>query len=97
LIGFQDGIKITSVDHSVDLTALQNVVTKYVDQYNLLVAAGPVTAASVMKLFTKNKAVNMAIVGGGAWFAVQELSKPMLDLMQNQFGYLQSVFSAFRG
>ena len=85
------------MDHSVNIDELQRVVSKYVDQYNLLVAAGPVTTASVLKLFTKNKAVNLAIVGGGAWFAVQELSKPMLDLMGNQFGYLQSIFGSFRG
>jgi len=82
------------MEHVVNLGDLQAVVGKYVDQYNLVVAAGPVTAASVMKLFTKNKAVNLAIVGGGAWFAVQELSKPMLALMGDQFGYLQALLGS---
>jgi hypothetical protein len=85
------------VDHSVDLAGIQKVVGQYVSQYNLLVAAGPVTAASVAKAFTKNKALNFAVVGGGVWFAVQELSGPMLKLIQDQFGYLQSVFSMFKG
>ena len=85
------------MDHSVNLSELQRVVGKYTEQYNLLVAAGPVTAASVMKLFTRNKLVNAAIAGGGVWFAVQELSGPMLGLMQDQFGYLQGVFASFRG
>ncbi|HXJ42508.1 MAG TPA: hypothetical protein VNH18_24725 [Bryobacteraceae bacterium] len=85
------------MDHSVNIDELQRVVTKYVDQYHLLVAAGPVTAASVLKVFTKNKAVNVAIVGGGAWFAVQELAKPVLALISDQFGYLQSLFAAFNG
>lgn len=85
------------MEHSVDLNELQRVVTKYVDQYNLVVAAGPVTAASVVKIFTRNKAVNVAVVGGGVWLAVQELSKPMMDLMNSQFGYLQYIFSMFRG
>ena len=85
------------MDHSVNIDDLQRVVTKYVDQYNLLVAAGPLSAATVIKFFTKSKAANIALVGGGAWFAVQELSKPMLDLMRDQFGYLQSIFGAFRG
>jgi len=82
---------------SVDLNQLQDVVQKYVSQYNLLVAAGPVTAASVVKMFTKNKMANLAVVGGGVWFAIQELSTPMLKLMNDQFGYLQSIFSMFRG
>ena len=85
------------VDASVDLNQLQDVVQKYVSQYNLLVAAGPVTAASVVKMFTKNKMANLAVVGGGVWFAIQELSTPMLKLMNDQFGYLQSIFSMFRG
>jgi hypothetical protein len=85
------------VEHSVDITELQRVVEKYVSEYNLLVAAGPVTAASIAKLFTNNKMVNTAIAGGGAWFAIQELSGPMLRLMNDQFGYLQGIFSMFRG
>ena len=74
------------------------MVAKYVEHYNLLVAAGPVTAASLAKAFVSdNKMVNMAMVGGGVWFAVRELSTPMLKLIGNQFGYLQSIFGAFPG
>lgn len=86
------------MDHSVNLSELQAIVGKYVDQYNLLVAAGPVTAAALAKaVFGKNKLVNTAVVGGGAWFAIQELSGPMLKLMNEQFGYLQSIMSSFKG
>lgn len=86
------------VVHSVDLSELQRVVGKYVDQYNLVVAAGPVTAAGLLRAFAgKSKLVNTAVVGGGVWFAVQELSTPMLRLMEDQFGYLQSILGSFRG
>ena len=84
--------------HSVDLSELQHVIGKYVDQYNLLVAAGPLTGAALIKTFvSKNKLVNVALVGSGVWFAVHELSTPMLRLIDDQFGYLQSIFGAFRG
>ena len=86
------------MDHFVDISQLQNVVGKYVDQYNLLVAAGPLTGATLLKTFvTRNKLVNVAVAGSGIWFAVQELSGPMLGLMNDQFGYLQSLLGAFRG
>lgn len=85
------------MQHTVNIDELQRVVHKYVDDYNLLVAAGPFTAASVLKMVSKNKMANVAMVGGGAWFAVQELSKPMLDLINNEFGYLQSILSNFKG
>jgi hypothetical protein len=82
------------MDHSVDLTQLQSVVAKYVSQYNLVVAAGPMTAAAALKAFTKdNKLASLAVVGGGVWFAVQEISGPMLKLIQDQFGYLQSLLA----
>ena len=81
---------------SVDLYELQNVVTKYVNQYNLLVAAGPLTAASITKLFVRNKLVNIAMVGSGVWFAVQELSTPILHLLQDQFGSLDALLGTFR-
>lgn len=68
------------------------------DQHNMIVAAGPLTAATVTRAFiTKNKLVSGAVVAGGAWFAIQELSTPMLKLMNDQFGYLQSLLGAFRG
>ena len=86
------------VDHSVNLSELQSVVGKYVDQYNLVVAAGPLTGAGLVKAFiTKNKAVNLAMVSSGVWFAVKELSTPMLHLMQDQFGYLQWLLGSSQG
>ena len=85
------------MDHIVYLSSLQTVVGSYVQKYNLVVAAGPVTAASLAKAFvSNNKALNVAVVGGGVWFAVKELSGPMLGLMQDQFGYLQSIFASFK-
>jgi hypothetical protein len=84
------------VGHSIDLTEIQNVVGKYATQTNFLLAAGPVTAAAIAKLIVgRNKLVNFAVVGGGIWFAVQEFSPPLLKLMQDQFGYLQYLFSTF--
>jgi len=76
----------------VDLTDLQNVVGKYADQHKLIVAAGPLTASAIVRTFTRNKTVTMAVVGGGVWFAMQELAGPSLRLMQEQFGYLGSLF-----
>ena len=85
------------MDHVVDLSQLQYVVGKYVEKYNLVVAAGPVTVATLAKTFiTNNKAVKFAMVGGGVWFAVKELSGPMLQLITDQFGYLDSLLSSFR-
>jgi hypothetical protein len=82
----------------VNLSDLQDVVGKYVGQHNVVVAAGPFTAAALTRAFiTKNKAVSMAMVAGGAWMAVQSLSTPMLKLMNDQFGYLQSIFGMHRG
>ena len=84
--------------HTVDLGELQQVVGKYVDKYNLLVAGGPLAAAAATKMFiVDNKAVTLAVVGSGVWFAVKELSGPMLNLITDQFGYLESIFGTFRG
>ena len=44
----------------------------------------------------KNKMVNIAVGGAAAWFAIQELSGPMLGLIQDQFGNLQSVIGGYR-
>lgn len=82
--------------HVVDLSQLQYVVGKYVDKYNLLIAAGPVTVASLAKIVTNNKLVKFGMVGGGVWFAVKELSGPMLQLITDQFGYLDSLLGSFR-
>jgi hypothetical protein len=84
------------VDHFESFNQLQNVVGKYVTQYNLVVAAGPVTATTLVKTFiTDNKAVKVAMVGSGVWLAVKELSGPMLGLIQDQFGSLDAIFSSF--
>ncbi len=86
------------MDTGIDLTELQRVVGKYADQYNLLVAAGPLTAATVTRAFiTNNKLASGAVAATGAWFAIRELSGPMMNLIQDQFGYLQSIFGSFSG
>ena len=85
------------MDHAVDLSQIQYIVGKYVDKYNLVVAAGPMTVAALAKTFiTKNKLANIALAGGGVWFAVKELSGPVLQLIGDQFGYLDSLLSSFR-
>jgi hypothetical protein len=85
------------VDHYVNLSDIQRVVGRYVDQYDLLVASGPLAAAGFVRTFiAKNKIVSFAMVGSTAWFAVKELSGPMLGLMTDQFGYLQSILGMGR-
>ncbi|MGD1072830.1 MAG: hypothetical protein ABSB15_22130 [Bryobacteraceae bacterium] len=80
----------------VDLKELQNVVGKYVDQHNLVKAAGPLAGAGILKLMSRNKMVNVALVGSGVWFAANEVSTPMLRLIEDQFGYLGSFFGGLR-
>jgi hypothetical protein len=85
------------VDHFVNLTDLQNVVDKYVDQYQLLTAGGPLAASGAVRLFvTNNKVVTTAVMGSALWFAVKELSGPVLGLIQDQFGQLQGIFGTFQ-
>ncbi|MDP9052791.1 MAG: hypothetical protein M3N93_00590 [Acidobacteriota bacterium] len=77
---------------TVDLTDLQRVVGEYLGEHGLVVAAGPFTAAAAARIFLgKSKLVSTAMTAGGAWLAVQAISQPMLKLMQDQFGYLQSL------
>ena len=77
----------------VDLTDLQNVVGKYADQHRLIVVAGPVSAAALVRTFlTRSKLVSAALVGGGAILAIQDIAGPYLKLMGEQFGYLRSLF-----
>lgn len=84
--------------HNVDLSELQNVVGKYVDQYHLVVAGGPLAATAAVKAFVvDNKAVNVAVTASTVWFVVKEISSPMLHLITDQFDNLQSVFGMFRG
>jgi hypothetical protein len=85
------------VDHYVNLSDLQQTVGKYVDQYQLLAAGGPLAATGIVRMFvTKNKLVSLAVAGSGVWFAVKELTGPMLGLIQDQFGYLQQLFGMVR-
>ena len=85
------------MDHYFNLSDLQQIVGKYVDQYQLLAAGGPLAATGLVRMFvTKNKVVSMAVAGSGVWFAVKELSGPMLGLIQDQFGYLQQLLGMVR-
>jgi hypothetical protein len=85
------------VDYYVNLSDLQQIVGKYVNRYDLLVAGGPLAAAGFVRTFIlKNKIMSLAVAGSAAWFAVKELSGPMLGLMQDQFGYLQSILGTGR-
>jgi ABC-type enterochelin transport system permease subunit len=80
------------VDHSVNLTDLQQIVGQYVDTTSLLIAGGPLAAAGIVRVFiTKNKFANIALAGSTAWFAVKALSGPVMGLIGDQFGYLQSL------
>jgi hypothetical protein len=85
------------VDHYVNLSDLQQVVGKYVDQYQLLTAGGPLVATGIVRMFvSKNKLVTLAVTGSTVWFAIKELSGPMMGLIQDQFGYLQSLLGSVR-
>lgn len=85
------------MDHYANLSDLQQVVGKYVDQYQLLAAGGPLAATGLVRVFvTKNKLVSLAVTGSAVWFAVKELSGPALGLIQDQFGYLQSLLGLAR-
>ncbi len=81
----------------VDLRELQQVVGKYVDQYQLVAAAGPMTAAMVARaVLGKSKLVSGAVTAGASWFAIKELAGPALNLVTDQFGNLQAILSNFR-
>lgn len=85
------------MDHTVNLTDIQQVVMKYVDQYHLVKAAGPMTGAMLVKTFVSDsKPVNLLVVSSGIWFAVQELSGPMIGLFSDQFGYLQQILGMIK-
>jgi ABC-type enterochelin transport system permease subunit len=80
------------VDHFVNLSDLQQVVGQYVDRTNLVVAGGPLAAAGIVRTFiSKNKVANPALAGSTVWFAVKALSGPVIGLIGDQFGYLQSL------
>ncbi len=81
----------------IDLTDLQNAVSQIVEQHGggILKAGGPLAAAGVVRMFvSKSKLATTGVVVGGAWLAVQSISTPMLHIMQEQFGYLQSLLGS---
>ena len=83
--------------HSVGLVDITRVIGKYVDQYNLVAAGGPLAATGMVRAFVgKNRVLSIAVGGSTAWFAVKELSGPVLGLMQDQFGSLQAICGSFR-
>jgi hypothetical protein len=82
---------------SVNLSELQAVVGKYVDQYQLLAAGGPLAVSALVRAFvTKNEIVSLAVAGSTVWFAVRELSGPMPGLIQDQFGQLETFIGSFK-
>jgi hypothetical protein len=77
---------------SIDLWELQRIAGQYADQHQMVVAAGPFAAATPLRtLVTRNKLASGAVVAGGAWLTIHMLSGSMLRLIQDQFGYLQSL------
>jgi hypothetical protein len=90
------GLRLNPMAHLTDLNELQSVVGRYAGQFNLVKAASPLAGAGVFKLLSKNKMANLALVGSGIWFAVNEISTPMLRLVQDQFGFLGSLFGGIR-
>lgn len=55
-----------------------------------MVAAGPVAAATLIRIFvTDNKLIRFAIVASGIWFAAREISGPLLGTITDQFNSLQ--------
>ena len=82
--------------HLADLNEIRNVVGRYATRYDLVKAAGPLAGTGVLKLVTRNKLVNVALVGSGVWFAVNEISTPMLRMIEDQFGFLGSLFGGIR-
>jgi len=82
---------------AVDLSDLQRAVGEYTAQHNMIVAAGPITAAGLVRTFiTKNKLVSSVLVGGGVIIAMQNIAGPMLRLMHDQFGYLIEILGSIR-
>ena len=85
------------MDHFANLSDLQNVLGKYTANNNLLVSGGPLAATGFIRAFiSKNKAASIALAGSTAWFAVKELAGPVVGLVQDQFGNLESLLGSFR-
>lgn len=90
--------------HTVDLTGLQRAVERVIGgyaanhsaQYRVIMAAGPVTVATLVRAFvTKHRLVSGAVAAGGAWLVIQGLAGPTLSLIRDQFGYLQGILGSF--
>ena len=58
----------------------------------MIMAAGPFTGAALLRTFvTKSKLASTAVVVGGGWMTIHILSGSTLRLIQEQFGYLESL------
>ena len=67
----------------------------YIDSTNLLVSGGPLAAAGIVRGFiTKNKLASLALAGSTVWFGIRTLASPVMGLIQDQFGYLQSLLGS---
>ncbi len=85
------------MDHFSSLNDLRQVVSRYVDQYQLVPAGGPLAASAIVRTFiTKNKLVSAAVAGSTVWLAVKEISGPLLGLIQDQFAQLEQILGTFR-
>lgn len=59
----------------------------------MIMAAGPFASATLLRAFvTKSKVASTAVVAGGAWMTIHMLSGSTLRMIQEQFGYLESLF-----
>lgn len=82
---------------NVDLSDLQNTVGQFIGQHKYVAAAGPLTAATLVRVFiTKNKLVTAAVVAGSSFLAIQAVSGSSLKLMHDQFAYLESLVGLVR-
>lgn len=77
----------------VDLSDLQNTIGDFIGQHKIVAAAGPMTATFLVRMITKNKLITGAVVAGSTIVTVQMVSGSALQLMRDQFGYLQSLLS----
>ena len=62
----------------------------------MAVAGGPLAATLLARLVLgKNKLLNLATAGSGAWLAVKTVSGPVLGVVTEHFGDLHQVFARF--
>ncbi len=90
--------------HAVDLNELHQAVGRvlganaanYSARQRVIIAAGPVTVATLVRAFlTRHKLVSGAVAAGGVWLMIQGLAAPALGLIRDQFGYLQGILGTF--